>query len=37
MDKGDDTYKLLGLFFSNPDTFYTTLLEMYVTNKTNTV
>ena len=32
MDTGEDRYKLLSLFF-NPDTFYTTLFEMYVTNK----
>ena len=36
MDTGEDMYKLLSLF-SNPDTFYTWLFEMYVTNKTNTV
>ena len=36
MDTGEDRYKLL-ILFSNPDTFYTLLFEMYVTNKTNTV
>ena len=36
MDTGEDRYKLLSLF-SNPDTIYTKLLEMYVTHKTNTV
>ena len=30
MDTGVNTYKLLSLF-SNPDTFYTSLFEMYVT------
>ena len=36
IDTREDRYQLLSLF-SNPDTFYTMLLEMYVTNKTNTV
>ena len=36
MDTGEDMYKLLNLF-SNPDTFYTMLFEMYVTNKSKKV
>ena len=31
MDPGEVMYKLLSLF-SNPDTIYTKLFEMYVTN-----
>ena len=34
MDTGVKAYKLLNLF-SNPDTFYTMLFEMYVTNLCN--
>ena len=34
MDTGVKAYKLLSLF-SNPDTFYTTLFEIHVTNLCN--
>ena len=34
MDTGVKTYNLSNLF-SNPDTFYTMLFEMYVTNLCN--
>ena len=34
MDTGVKAYKLLSLF-SNPDTFYTTLFELFVTNLCN--
>ena len=34
MDTGVKTYKLLSLF-SNPDTFYTLLFEIHVTNLCN--